>query len=173
MTDVGRVPAPRWWRRTPALSGKPGRDPHRISVWLAALMSPCVVCSNGCETRAAFCRMETVGRRSARLEPATQSRCTNADRAGSYAVESSGSNGSLSAVLRPGSRWLLVLSTAGSSRLATTAGEVRSGRFRRDASDAATCFRRFICETDDIPTLSGRLRVVFRPRGLSQLPRNM
>ena len=54
-----------------------------------------------------------------------------------------------------------------------TAGGVRSPRFRREANDAATGGRRFVCEIDDIPTLSGRLRVVFRPRGLSQLPRNM
>ena len=56
MKDGGRIPASRRWRRTPALSGKPGRDPHRISVWLAALTSPRVACSNAIEKRAAFCR---------------------------------------------------------------------------------------------------------------------
>ena len=71
------------------------------------------------------------------------------------------------------SRWLLVLSTAGSSRLATTAGGVRSPRFRREANDAATGGRRFVYDVGEIPTLTGRLRVVYRPRGLSQLPRNM
>ena len=55
MKDGGRIPASRRWRRTPALSGKPGRDPHRISVWLAALTSPRVACSNAIEKRAAFC----------------------------------------------------------------------------------------------------------------------
>ena len=70
-------------------------------------------------------------------------------------------------MLRPESRWLSILSTAGSSRLAMTAGGVRYPRFRRGANDTATGGRRFVCEIDDIPTLSGRLRMVFRPRGLA------
>ena len=70
-------------------------------------------------------------------------------------------------MLRPGSRWLLVLSTAGSSRLATTAGGVRSPRVRREANDAATGGRLFVYDVGEIPTLTGRLRVVFRPRGLT------
>ena len=37
----------------------------------------------------------------------------------------------------------------------------------REANDAATGGRRLVCEIDDIPTLSGRLRMVFWPRGLT------
>ena len=167
MKDVGRVPASRRWRRTPALSGKPGRDPHRISVWLAALTSPRVACSNAIEKRAAFCRRPLVvswrdssRQRSLVMRTQTEPALMRSSRAAQTARFQ---------------RWrgLLVLSTAGSSRLATTAGGVRSHRFRREASITSTCCHRFVCETDDIPTLSGRLRVVFRPRGLSQLPRNI
>ena len=173
MKDVGRVPAPRRWWRTPAVSGKPGRDPHRISAWLAALTSPRVACSNAIEKRAAFCWRPLVvswrassRQRSLVIRTQTEPALMRSSRAARTARFHSGA-------LRPGSRWLLVLSTAGSSRLATTAGGVRSHRFRREASITSTCCHRFVCETDDIPTLSGRLRVVFRPRGRSQLPRNI
>ena len=40
--------------------GKPGRDPGRITTWLAALTSPRVACSNAIEKRAAFCQRPLV-----------------------------------------------------------------------------------------------------------------
>ena len=164
--ENGGLAAPSRSRRMPAATGRSGRRP-RADVDLACrtLILP-RRCVSNFRNETIFCR-QTVCPPSGVTRADTQSRTANADRTGSYAVESSGLIDSLSAVLRPGSHWLLVLSTAGSSQVETIAGGVRPGRLRREANDAATCCRRFLYNIDGIPTLSGRLRVVFRPLGLT------
>ena len=175
MKDGGRIPASRRWRRTPALSGKPGRDPHRISVWLAALTSPRVACSNAIEKRAreqhfagdrwsppgvtrAGNAVSSYERRLSRLS------CSRVERLERLAF--SGAEAGKPLASRPQHRWLIL--TCNDRRRSEV-----SSLSEREASITSTCCHRFVCETDDIPTLSGRLRVVFRPRGLSQLPRNI